>query len=233
MQLKSFGTIAIVIIMSCLHTAAFGWLVADSVADFSGVQGQNGWYYGYYDGPYAPSDFQLMPNFNSEVNIGGDNPGAWNIDYLYHWTTIWCEGMVPNGYDGTSNAYTEHWATRRWVSTVSGPVNISGRVAQMNNPPGHLPGGDGVTARIFVDGASVWSGYVGGYNTEGIEYSIDVLCRVGSEIDFAMSPGQSMVADHFIYTAKISAGPEVCEASSVSLALLAVVPGLAFYRRKR
>src|SRR5262245_34636889 len=41
--------------------AARGQLVADSVAGFSGTQGQSGWWYGFYDGdpptPFTPADF--------------------------------------------------------------------------------------------------------------------------------------------------------------------------------
>ncbi len=45
-------------------------LVADSAAEFSGTQGQNGWNYGYYDGdsasPFTPTDFEEFPLFISD-----------------------------------------------------------------------------------------------------------------------------------------------------------------------
>ena len=40
-------------------------IVADSVAEHSGVQGQDGWFYGYYDGdsniPFSQNDFEEFP----------------------------------------------------------------------------------------------------------------------------------------------------------------------------
>jgi len=50
--------------------------VASSAAEFSGVQGQNNWYHGYYnrtqdnDGIYQPFDFTPFS--------GGPGQGAWN-----------------------------------------------------------------------------------------------------------------------------------------------------------
>ena len=40
-------------------------LIADSVADFGGLQGAHGWYYGYYPAN-TPSGFQQYPLYNSE-----------------------------------------------------------------------------------------------------------------------------------------------------------------------
>lgn len=64
-------------------------LVADSYAEFSDVQGQDGWWYGYFEGdpPFAPEEFRQFPKF-----IGGARPvsGRWVIeeDPGGFWTSV-------------------------------------------------------------------------------------------------------------------------------------------------
>ena len=50
-------------------------IIADSVAEFSGVQGQNNWYYGFYDGdgtnPFSSNDFELLAQYGGGTYGGG------------------------------------------------------------------------------------------------------------------------------------------------------------------
>src|SRR5688572_9201479 len=57
--------------------------VGDSVADFSGVQGQNNWHYGYV-APAASADFVVMPQFAGGVWLAGSGT---------FWTSIGPERM--------------------------------------------------------------------------------------------------------------------------------------------
>src|SRR5262249_2125781 len=107
-------------------------VLADSSQDFSGQQGQNGWFYGYYDRQndsdkgYQASEFQALPQY---VPAGRLLPtDAWFLEPFVYWTLLTSDGGVPNGGAVTSGGrkLAEHWAVRRWVSTVSGKVNISG-----------------------------------------------------------------------------------------------------------
>ncbi len=79
--------------------------VFDSVEEYSTVQGQDNWYYGYYDGdsstPYTSADFEEFP----EITSGG----GWIIhrgDPSGYWTSLGQYGGHPNGpianyYKGT------------------------------------------------------------------------------------------------------------------------------------
>ena len=94
--------------------------VADSEEDFSGVQGQNGWYYGYQQGggPYDP-DTNFIPF------AGGAAQGDWN-EATQHWTgTTW--DLLGRGVDGPNagqqlfqvpahNAFWFAWSTF-WQNT--------------------------------------------------------------------------------------------------------------------
>lgn len=221
--------VAIVMILAAIAVSAQCTIIADSVEDFSDVQGYEGWYYGYYDGPFEPSDFHLMTHYIADASYGTSAPGAWVVDAASYWTAIWDEAQSPNGQDGLGRQPGEQWAVRRWISTVGGNLNISGRIAQLNNPPGQIPGGDGVTAHIVINDTEVWSQWVSGYDVAGINYSADISCLPGSTIDFILSPGANGVCDHFTYTATISVVPEPAS----FLALLCGIGGLSVLRRKR
>ena len=81
--------------------------VADSMTEFSGVQGQGNWFYGYWnkasdlDGVYADVDFTPFPN--TAGPFGSDNywtGSAWdwfNGDPPY--TQLTAEGGRPSGGD--------------------------------------------------------------------------------------------------------------------------------------
>ena len=119
-------------------------IVGDSVAEFSGNQGENDWFYGYYQDVFEPAGFQLMPSYNSTWP-------AWVVDYSnpppLYWTYITPTTAHGNGhivnFDRTN---VEQWAVRRWVSGVDGLVTISGSIA--DDDIGSLD--NGVIGRVFV-----------------------------------------------------------------------------------
>jgi hypothetical protein len=194
-----------------LHT------LANSQTDFSGVQGQNRWRYGYWDrrrdeevtangdGIYHPSEFV-------QFDAAQFNGAAWDTaPGVAPWTEVGAGGGHPAG-QGQGNPEVQ-WAMRRWTSNVDGLVRIEGL---LNNPGA----GDGVVGRIFVDGYEVWSELSDGAN---VPYSIIVPVSYGSKIDFAIDSGFLDLdgSDGTTFTALITS-PNTPIPEPSSLCLLAV-----------
>ena len=94
-------------------------VLADSVTEFSGIQGLNNWRYGTWaenfdsDKIYAASEFgQIGDSF---FNLAGP---SWDI-------TGTTTQIDANGASPASGFFT-NWAIRRWISETSGEVTISG-----------------------------------------------------------------------------------------------------------
>jgi len=127
-------------------------LRADSALDFSGVQGQDGWRYGYYN-----------ISVNGQPDVGGTDfvefPGTFWNGSLWNWTPggdpPWTEvthvGGHPNGTNQAPPNGDEHWATRRYVVQPgeAGDLFIEWSLAKSN------PNGDVTTVRIFRNGVQI------------------------------------------------------------------------------
>ncbi len=185
--------------------------VANSVSDFSDTQGSNNWFYGYYnktaDGNgYQAADFTPFPR----------DAGPWSATSYWSgtiwdwfagnppWTEISATGGHPNG----SNNTTEHWAIRRWVSEVNGNITVHFRLAKSN-----LGGGNGVTGRIFHNGAEIFTRTIAFNDGGTLTNDVSILGVVaGDFIDIALdSTGVDGIAndgsDGSIYTAVIDQEP--------------------------
>jgi hypothetical protein len=115
-------------------------VIANSTSEFSGKQGSNNWYYGYWDkqadpnGTYSDIDMSFFPNANEAY--GSNN--YWN-GTMWDWfngdppfTQISAGGAIanaPNGIPGRAN----HWAIRRYVSEWSGPIKITGQITHTSD----------------------------------------------------------------------------------------------------
>jgi hypothetical protein len=178
--------------------------IADSVADFSGVQGQHNWYYGYYQGTFAPSAFQLMPTYS--LTSPRD---TWVVDYdlplPQYWTRLDKNGGHSNGTT-TSEGRTplEQWSVRRWISGVDGIVSLTGNIADLNGQSGN-----GMIGHIFVDNNTpVYTVGIKNGDDAGINYSVAINVTVGTVVDFAIDPKNSNDwADSTRFTAVIEALP--------------------------
>ena len=184
-------------------------LVADSKREFSGIQGASGWFYGYWernkdaDHSYSQTaDFQLLTNFGSDpinqlssrFNLGG----IWFLQDGLYYTSLWAEGGHPNcTLELGAYAQVEQWPVRRWVSTVNGPVTISGHAGKVM-PWGENWGGS-CQALIVVDGIEVFSAPM---DNLGIDYSVDVSLRVGSLVDFLTGPDPAVGITKFDATVR-------------------------------
>src|SRR5688572_1551142 len=119
---------ALVAVLSVAAADVRAQTLANSVADFSGVQGQNGWYYGYYrrsgdSGGYDPAtDFRQFTDFHA--NTGG-NTSTWVLDESRFYTAMDNDQQHGNA-SVSARDDIEHWSIRRYVAEASGPVTIAG-----------------------------------------------------------------------------------------------------------
>ena len=168
--------------------------VADSFADFSGTQGANNWYYGYYQaGNLSPSGFIQLPLYVDTLS-----GGIWYIGDNYFTSLDKAYGH-PNGPISNRPGGTEHWAVRRWISEVDGQITISGTFDDANKGGG----GDGVTGYIYVDGQIVYT-QTSNNPTTPFSYSIAISIAQGSIVDFAASPRGWDGDDTYEFTAVIT-----------------------------
>ena len=196
-------------------------LLADSVADFGGVQGINNWYYGYWnkkadaDGIYQASEFIPFPrgtgNVLSSTNYFSNNRWDWPAGDP-PFTEISNTSMHPSADNGVESLPT-HWVIRRYVAETNGPLRLSGILAVNST---NATCGDGVVAHIIVDGVDVWQRAAFGTSES---YSIVVNANVGSTIDFAVEagPANNDACDATYFTALIrSAGANVVIADTIA-----------------
>ena len=160
-------------------------VIADSVAEFSGQQGANGWSYGYHQGSGA-----YNPSVDFIPFTGGEGQGEWNgssqqwtgsiwdlqTASTSPWTSVGSSGVHPND----SNPGPRHAVIRRWTSDVSGRHSISG---YFNNTSSS---GDGTTGRIFHNSTEIFSAISDG-NNQSVGLSVDL--SQGDTLDFYVDVG--------------------------------------------
>ncbi len=190
-------------------------LIADSVNEFSGQQGEKGWSYGYWektaDTAYSQTtDFQLLKHFGSDpINGLSGHPEfttgrLWYLEDGRYYTSLWANGGHPHGKMNLgSYAPAEHWVVRRWVSTTSGPVSISGHAGKVM-PWGANWSGD-VKARIVIDGVTLFDKTI---NDGGSKYSIKATVQPGSLVDFLIGPGMGIGVIEFTATLRSASAPK-------------------------
>jgi len=203
-------------------------VLADSVQDFSGVQGQNGWYYGFYNGdsefPFTPLDFEELPIFD----------GVWRRSTTMYWTAITRMGQHPNGLI-TSGGRTpeDNWAVRRWVSRGTNIVRISGEV--WDRAPS---AGNGVITRITLSGSPLFEHVINNGETTPFAYSVETCIGAGNAIDFIVDPrDHDDQADDTGFTAVITSilqsGPQdqrVCTSGTATFSVTVNGSGSYFYQ---
>jgi hypothetical protein len=156
-------------------------IVADSSAQWaSGVQDAQGWSYGYYnrsadgDGEYAPED-TVFTDPQWTLSAGGWLLGPGDPP----WTRVGQETAHPNG----TNNGDEHWAVKRWTSTVAGMASLDWQVSKQAS------GGNGVTLRVFHNGREVDSAALVGTDRLGVTRTTVLAgLQLGDVIDLALSP---------------------------------------------
>jgi hypothetical protein len=160
-------------------------LLADSVADFSFMQGDHGWQYGYDSGTLESFTLMTHPDrlVTAYVPPSNDVWKGWASDTA-HWTQIFQLGAHPNGTISSmpANSILER-AVRRWTSTYAGEVTISGEIAKID-----LVGSNGVDAFIYVDGKEVYKTFIAGDDGGGRSYEVRKMLKIDSNVDFVLDP---------------------------------------------
>ena len=220
--------IAATLVLGATAANVYADIIADSVADFGGVQGANGWHYGYVE-PSTSSAVQLMPQFGMHAGSPAlSEEPAWFISYSGDpiefptpYTNITAAGGHPNG--GTNAIAVEHWTVRRWVAPFAGTFDFSGLLGDYAADFGF--GGDGVLAEAQVDGVAVWSFSTSGTTAE-FPYSFEASLAAGQAIDFVVKPKLNENTDYYIWTVQVVPGP------SALLVVAFGACGLAVRRRR-
>jgi len=213
--------------------------IADSIAEFSGTQAQDGWSYGLYNrtagGPYTPAGFVAFDTFDGSTWRASDaQVGANNNDFL----NLNSVGGHPNGI-GPSPQTANIWAVRRYASELAGLISIGFDLRKVNTVN---PNGGGITGRIFVDGVEVFTRFIANADGVGVQDSIVRQVAVGSLIDFVIDPlgiapgtgdgAESARADGSHFSAVIGLAP-IAEPGSLALVLGASLAACSARRRQR
>ena len=179
---------------SSLNAASVG----NSVTEFSGVQGQDNWYYGYWAGAgsgYLPADFIQMDISDWTGTIWDYGPGS---NFLTITSTSW----HPNGGSGTGAIQTPF---RRWLAEGTGDLTISGQ--WRNNDTLRATNAttrNGTTARIYVEGSVVytqkiaWTAYPA-YTA----YTLTIPVTLGDSVDFSVHYDGDVNDDMTYFTAEL------------------------------
>jgi hypothetical protein len=175
-------------------------VVADTEADFSETQGNNGWHYGYWnasedpDGHFDAQDFRPMDFCGS----GTWRPPGRCADQReqpgYQWTSILCCGLQHPESDPILEL-----PARRWVSDVSGPARIHATHGMT------VGTGDGTRAILMVDGVTIWTNDLSTASQEGasVEADIDVTLRVGMRVEQLVHPHADSAEDTTFFVIQI------------------------------
>ena len=201
-RLVRAGTAAVVFVSGFAMGSAgaaegSGEVIADSVREFSAIQGQNGWWYGYWnatedeDGRYDPTtDFIAFEHFGGDSINRFDEHAEFSLGSLWYledgrfYTSLWAEGGHPHAVmELGSFAQADHWVVRRWVSPEEGAVTASGRFGKS------MPWGKnwigGVVGQIVVDGELIFSRDV---DDGGGNYEVGTRVEAGTTVDFLVGP---------------------------------------------
>ena len=159
---------------SAIGSAQAGVLLADSVADFSGVQGENSWYYGYKE--TDSGGFFLLRQFDDNY---------WHDSTYIQEKQLWADHGILAG--------------RRWVSEVTGTVTIDGLLGGDDayiilNDIGIVAGLNGVSNS---SGLVLWQSSEWGVPNPSISmvgnseerFSFNTVLQKGDTVDFYFGHG--------------------------------------------
>lgn len=167
-------------------------LLTETYSAYDDTQGENNTYYGYYSDPFNQDSFTEFTVYDSDAN-------AWSSSESY-WTSMGIDIFHPNGpITSAGKNADEQWAVRRWISTVTGTIKISGSLKKVDSNVST----DGVTGVIIVDGIQKWTNSIEGTDTTGVTFDIDVEVGEGDFIDFIVSPRANDWDDGSYFTYRI------------------------------
>lgn len=195
--------------------AARADVIADSVSDFSGTQGGNGWYYGLFNYSLDLDQVYTQAEF-SELSLTSWSGSVWE----------WPGGQPPyvsfNAWaahpDGV-NREEQHHAIRRWVSTVDGEIIITGRLAKWDTRWGD-GASNGTIGVLIADGVELLSYTLAWDDSEGISYEFPLTVQQGSVIDLCIDANGVDYFDGTMFTMTVSQvpGPATLAIAGLSIA---------------
>lgn len=192
-----------------------GTLSFDSAAEFSGTQGAGGWTYGFYA---TVGDASTFTQFTSYDAGSASQPAWWEESATQGpWTLLWSTGGHPDSSSG------DHWAVRRWTSTVDGTLNLGAQFKAEGTGTSKV--------HILVGGAEVfWADNLPTLQTAAWSGGINN----GTTVDFAIDPvgAQDNDATRFTTQGYVTAVPEP-ESYALMLAGLGVVSAVARRRARK
>lgn len=195
-----------------------GTLVGDSLAEFSGTQGKEGWHYGYHEGtfPYDPGQFTALAGGSGNgswepvnqhwTGDADDTNGTWDlVQGAESWIEVASLSMHPQAVVSGTIDLTQQ-AVRRWISDVEGMIGISG---YFNNTSGT---GDGTFGRIFHNGVEEYSVFTDGSRAD---FNVHFIVAIGDSVDFVVDegPGGNSDSDTTNMEATILHEPTITHAS--------------------
>ncbi|MFM9958763.1 MAG: GC-type dockerin domain-anchored protein [Phycisphaerales bacterium] len=216
-----------------------GDVFADSAAQFSGVQGQNGWSYGFYDGDpgvaFTAADFEPLPLFAAPPPPFGNSVDPfWHRDPLLFWTAVDAELMHPNGL-AAGRTPQVNWAVRRWLCDRTAPVRFELYVEDIADFCG-----DGIVARATRNNDI--SFFTQAVPQRGENFATSVRCvQAGETYSFTTEPGtaNNEQCDTFNYTVKIGspfslvpANASACPGETVNFAAKVEAQFITYQWRK-
>ena len=183
----------------------FTFVIANSQAEFSGTQGQNGWFNGYRVSDPVAGTVNYNPNQDFIPYPGGEGQGDWdgvaqtwnngswdlNTADAGPWTYQAALEIHPNGANspptigGAPDPNNEHWAIRRWVATEltkDTQATVIWRVRKTNFNP------DGVTGLLFINGNLVDSKAISGTDGTNEMRRYRTTLEKTDIMDLALSP---------------------------------------------
>jgi len=173
-------------------------IVADTIADWSvsGTQGEKNWSYGWFNvttgGVYATSKFVPFPNGtgpHSSANYWNGEAWKW-FDGDPPFDTIGQLEMRPSAFaTGGANGNT-HWAIRRWISEVSGTIQVDWHIGKKDLT------GSGMVGGIYQNGTQRDTFSITAADFVGTNRTITISgVQVGDAIDIVATPGTVSATD--------------------------------------
>ncbi len=165
---------------TCVSTEPTTCTAARSEDEFSQVQGDGGWFYGFWlvegdaSGAYEPTEFQEMAWLGAAWR-----PSDWEPEPSPSFT--WTYLMAWGGHPGTYP--TVRAPIRRWVSDVQGDAAIDIHLSKSDGG-----GGDGVRGILVVDGTVMLDRTIAGTDAAGFDVRVIAPLAIGTNVDWLIHP---------------------------------------------
>ena len=181
-----------------LTTGAQATEIANSVTEFSGVQGQDGWRYGYFlyqegdEFDYDPTDWiEFAADGSTEHDFDNNHwtGSKWDLSIeagTGPWTEILAEGGHPNGTNSAPNE--EHWVIRRWVADELPEGTVTDLALEWHIRASNTGGGGGTAGQLHINGVMMDKFVIGGTDGTGVTRTYYAKVEKGDIVDLAMTP---------------------------------------------